>query len=114
MLGWHIIVRKAETQEILTSWVVGLAGIDWLRDLVLEGWAEQTHKGCLPNSFLLKAHHALPFLKARKLPAYGGSVVGGENSVRFPGWRADIEFFDDIIEATHDDDMLNVAAWDDD
>ena len=114
MMGWHIIVRKAENQEILASWVVGLAGIDWLRDLVEQGEAEQTHRGGFPNAFLLKAHHALPFLKARKLPAYGGSVVVGENTVRFPGWSADVEFFDDIIQATHDDDMLDVDAWDDD
>jgi len=111
MLGWEIFIKN-EADETLATWVVGLGGLDWVKELAKQGQAELVLAGGYPTSYKLAAKHLLPFLKARQLPSYKGPLVIGDDYVREGGLNTGLMINEVTMFKCKDVDMLFFVAWD--
>ena len=111
MLGWDIFI-KDKSDTTIANWVVGLGGLDWLRKLEKDGFAESLESGGYPTSYKLLEKHVIPFLKAEQLPDYEGPFVIGDDYVRSGGMNTNIKINEIALNGCKEDDYLFVIAWD--
>ncbi|MEU9043617.1 MULTISPECIES: hypothetical protein [unclassified Kitasatospora] len=115
MLGWWIGITELGPQEydhaareersaaLLAKWEIGVAGLDWVQELVAAGKAEQLLRGGYPNRYSARAEHVLPLLTAGTVP---GAGTGPFSRV------LTVETHPERIAACPADRLLTIEAWD--
>lgn len=115
MLGWEFFVtRKGEEEEegpALVSWMAGLSGRDWLKDLVREGMATDLGGNGYPCRYLIPVKHLRDAL-AKGIPSGGGPLVIGDDYAMPAGWHGAIKVDLPRLRALDADEELLVEAWD--
>ena len=110
MLGWEIFVKRGD--EKVASWMTGVWGTTWLRELVKEGKAKDlgVNSG-YPHAFSVKASVLLPLI-SKEIPEAGDGLVIGDDYVAPSGKNWDIAFDKDKLLSCSPDEDLLIEAWD--
>ena len=125
MLGWQIYINRSPSREgkeaiedsltnetLLATWLTGLNGCDWIKQLVKEGKAKDLGSyGGYPHSYSAKAEHIIPLILSLK-PKTKGATVIGDDYFYIGGFNSEIKLFDDRIKVCPLDEELSIEAWD--
>ena len=110
MLGWEIIITNKEQK--IASWMVGVSGTDWLRNLAEEGVAKDVAVNHVyPHVFSMKANDLVPILK-NGIPQEDGGLVIGEDYVVSGNKVWDFNINPELLNQSQPEDELIIEAWD--
>jgi hypothetical protein len=108
MFGWWIVISKGHAEDamvpkesILASWEVGVSGLSWLNDLVLEGKAKKLSDDCYPTRYEARASDVFPLVNS-----------GNASATAHIGQIRDLKLQPERIKATSQDHVLTIDAWD--
>lgn len=108
MLGWWIVISRGHAEDamvpkesILASWKIGVSGLSWLNDLMIQGKAKKLSDGCYPSRYEARAADVLP-------------LVDSDNAAptTHMGQIRDLKLHPERIAATSPDHVLTIDAWD--
>jgi len=119
MLGWQIFIcteknlnEDASTATSVASWVTGLGGDQWIKDLVTANKAQRLKDSCgYPNYYTAKAKDILPLI-TKDLPQYNGFFVIGEDFLLNGKKNWDIKLDKPRLATITPNKLLYVETWD--
>lgn len=123
MLGWNISVYRqadgggspatvdAERGSRLAVWQTGLAGLEWIDQLVAAGHAVDFGGGGYPNRYSAVARHLIPPILAGP-PEANKVWTCGLHDIIGPGWEGRTVIDQGTVDNCRPDEWLFVEAWD--
>jgi hypothetical protein len=112
MLGWRVNVKRENMPELLlATWLTGVLGLIWLKDLVRQGQATVSENVGYPDTYRVAARHVQQALAAG-IPESEGPPVFGDDYVLPTGWVGDPDVDFDALRALDGDEPIIVEAWD--
>lgn len=119
MLGWGIVVYRRPSgsedpgsdRKVLARWETGVAGLNWIKDLVKSGKAVYFSEGGYPNRYTFPAGVLLGVLR-QGLPVHNSLEVFGDDYHSPVGWNGMIEIDRVELEACNPEEVLFLDAWD--
>ena len=119
MLGWQIYIsteknmnEDASIAASIASWVTGLGGDQWIKDLVTANKAHRLKDSCgYPNYYTAKAQDVIPLI-TKDLPKYNGFFVIGEDYVLNGKKNWDIKLDKARLATIAPNKLLYIETWD--
>lgn len=120
MLGWWILIQRrvpdgqddTGTREVtVATWTVGLGGLDWLNDLVVEGRAVDLGGNGYPDRYTITAGELRKVISAGPPRPKGPDVIG-DDYFRPGNWIGRAEVNRAELDACPEQEILEVEAWD--
>jgi hypothetical protein len=110
MLGWEIIITNGDKK--IASWMVGVGGTDWLRDLAKVGTVKDVAINCgYPHVFSAPAKVLIPIL-INGIPQKGGGRVVGQDYATSGNTIWDLQIDTEQMNQCQPEDVLTIDAWD--
>jgi len=119
MLGWQIYIsteknmnEDASIAASFASWITGLGGDQWIKDLVTANKAQRLKDSCgYPNYYTAKAQDIIPLI-TKDLPQYNGFFVIGEDYVLNGKKNWDIKLDKARLATITPNKLLYIETWD--
>jgi hypothetical protein len=127
MLGWEIFIYRTDSSEppedwnartkwpeecYLASWLTGLGGNDWLKQLVTKGAAKDLSDNVgYPDKYISTVGAVLPLIVDGP-PEGKNPLVIGDDYVMPENWSGKIRLNEKALALCKPDDTLLIEAWD--
>lgn len=117
MLGWRINVFQEgaaeylDSPDIVTTWLTGLGGTDWLDRMAKDGRALMVNSSGYPCGYIVLWKDLLPELLQQPQP-YQGPTVIGDDYVMEKGWCQGKKVNPEALKRCQPDTLMRVNAWD--